>query len=357
MNVIENFVYVLNEYVEKEDISVNGEIIYRLIEEGIIDKYKDIFDKEEVKKEIYKEDILENIKNKDITDIKVIEEEKGKGLSIKINDVEYRYVSDEFNCEELKEKMENLLDVSEKDAILWLKRNAVNYYSERNKETEDMKRALREKIEEWQKRVESNNLDKDIQLIPVEEGKGLMISVFEGKDGEIHESNKVVQDIQNYVKKIDSDVDITENWEYEEDNNIGVWYTSFVIDEADSFEEAEDAEEFINKMSNKMGSVATNVSGEIFDINFVDFEVTDDDNVDIEFEGNIKDEDINEDNVEEFLEKEGFLDDLIDKVGQVVDDYEDAFLEFADLDIEIDGEKIKLVAEFKVVDEIGEEDE
>ena len=347
MSNLENMIDVLYEYIGTEDITYQGEVVYKLMEYGKIDRYEDIFEKD------LEEDVIleEKKEEKDIKDIEIVEERYGKGLSIQINEIEYRYVSDKYSVEELKEKFEGMLKASSRDAIMWLKRNAVNYYNERNKETEDMKK-LEEKIEEWK-----DMSDKDIHILPVEENKGLMITVFEEEDEELHKTSKVVEDIRDYVKKLDSNVDINDSWEYKEDDKM--WYTSFIVEEeeADSFEDLEVVEKFEEDMNNEMSSAAESVSGEIFDIEYVDFDVVEKDNVDIKFEGKIKDEDIDEDNVEEFLEKEEFLNTVIDGVGNVVDDYEDAFLDFAGMDISIDGEEIELNVEFKVVDDVGEEDD
>jgi hypothetical protein len=275
-NILENFLTVLFDYRESGEITYEGEVVFKLIEADEIEEYSELLEKDYVNK-IIKLD--ESIDGETLTDIKIVDEERGRGLSFKINDVEYRYVSDEYSVLELAAKFKSMFEVSGKDAMIWLKENAVNYWHDRPYDTKDKKMAL-------------------------EEEKG-----------------------------------------EEEDSG-----------DENSFDEIEDTGEFNSKMKDKMDSVVDDLDDdEMFSSGkYIDFELSDGDNVDIEFELKVTEEEVTEDNVEEFLESISFIDTVIDKMSEVVDDYEGLFLQFADLDIEIDGDTLEIQVEFKKVSDVDE---
>lgn len=397
-----NFVGVLHEYSEYDNISYQGDMILELIENDVIDSYNDIFEMglgEEVT-----DYLNESVEEKPVlSDIQIVEEELGKGLSLKINDIEFRYVSDKFSVTELRHKLLGLMRAGVNESIKWLKENAVNYWNGWQIQTQDEKlaenneekeiedgneskeeeikenKSLDKKVKEWEVRLKEEDLLDKVHLSLVSEGNGLFITVFEDEEGNIHEDNSVLEDIKEYVQGFDDEVDITENWSFDEgiEDDVDVWYTSFVFErdkdggkgkseevneaeeedgtEDDFAEEIEDTEEFKKKIKESMDSV--NISDDSFSVSYSDFKVSGDNYVDIVFEGNINNEDVSESNVEEFLQSGDIVDSVIEKMSDVVDDYESTFLEFGELDIDIDAENIKIMFEFKVVDDTGDDGE
>lgn len=342
MKVKDNFQSVLEEYRENDKITYQADVVLEIMSEGIAESYEDILEEEYVDKIV---DLKESFESEVISDIGVVEEEKGKGMTLKINETEYRYVSDKYSPVELAAKFETMRNISGKDAFLWLKENAVNYWHDRPYDTNDVKRSLDERVEEW-----NQNTDDIIKVKGLEESEGFLAVVFESENGEIHKTNDTVKEIEEYLSNKNVDFE----WVFERDEKgIDVWYLSYIAEK--TLDDLEGTEEFEKKINDKMSEVESFLDGkdEFNSAEYVDFEV-EGDNVDVEFVVDLSDEDIDEDSLEEYMESIDFIDEIIDKVGQAVDDYDDLFLQFANLDMEIDGSKVEIEVEFKVVDDLDE---
>lgn len=68
-----------------------------------------------------------------LSDLKVVKEKNGSGLSVKINGVEYRYVSDDKSPAQLLKTVQGMAKHNPGRALAWLKKNSVNYYGGKDK--------------------------------------------------------------------------------------------------------------------------------------------------------------------------------------------------------------------------------
>lgn len=354
MKIMENLVRVLVEYSEKDEIAYQGDVVLSLIEEDIISSFDEVFEND------FKDDVVDfNDLGESVESYEVVEETQGEGVSIVIDNIEERYVPATMEMEEFEKALEKKLKISEKSALVFLKENSICYYKENIEEDQEEEINLKEKIQDWNDKIAERGIESTIQLSPVMES-GLIITVFESESGITHKQDPVIEEIEEFVKEL-GDVDITENWKFDEDNEeLDCWSTSFILEKDDEetnddFDKVEDTDKFKKKIKEKMNSVANAVDdGVIKSLTFNEFEVTNDLNIDIEFEGSVE-EGTEKSDVEDYLEEKNFTDKLIDSVGEVVDDYEDTFVEFAGIDISVEDTSVKITPEFKVVDDTGEE--
>lgn len=373
MDKMKNFLRVLVEYSERDEVSYSGDVVLNLMNEGIFESYEDILNSDYVDET----DILAEDIDGTVSEVKLVEENYGKGLAVFLEGSEYRFVSDKYSPKELKESFENILETSTKYALRWLRENAVNYWSSKEgSETKDIElsKELQEKVKDWaEKSAEYESLDMTTIL-----DKGLVITVFEDEEGEKHLNNELVSEITEYLNE-NFDLDLPEKWKFDSDEEPA-WLASFLLegsiedsdkdskntkneakeddDTGDDFaEEVEDTEEFKQKMNGKMTEVADSFDTDDMDFSYLDFEVTGDMYVDVVFEVKLVADNITADNIEEHLEEQDFTSKVIDGVSEVVDDYDDTFLDFAELDIDATDAKAEVLAEFKVVNDTGEEGE
>lgn len=68
--------------------------------------------------------------NLKITDVKVVKEKYGYGLSLRLNGTEYRYVSDQYDTHTLYYKFMKMLSYANAGykALNWLKKVSIQYY-------------------------------------------------------------------------------------------------------------------------------------------------------------------------------------------------------------------------------------
>lgn len=73
-----------------------------------------------------------------VSNPKIVNERKGKGISVTINGKEYRYVSQDMPTEDLYRKFMGIYKHSSTRAFVWLKKNSLCYYGCRNPEGSDL---------------------------------------------------------------------------------------------------------------------------------------------------------------------------------------------------------------------------
>ena len=219
-----NFLEVLMEYSDNNQITYEGDVVFKLLEEGIVESFS------EVKGKNYTGDIEslgESIEIKEVSDIKVLDESRGQGLSFIIEGKEYRYVSDKYGVNVLKIEFENLIEDNIPKGINWLRENSVNYYM--NEGIEDLiTPELEQKIEEWLEQSAEDDI-KNIRLESVD-NKGMKITVYENKEGKLHEEHPLIKEISEYVEGLEGD---NLKWMYENDitrNGMDLWSTSFIAE-------------------------------------------------------------------------------------------------------------------------------
>lgn len=220
-----NFLEILMEYSDNNQITYEGDVVFKLMEEGIVETFDEILEENYLDST---EVLEESIDIKEVSDIQVIDESRGKGLSFISDGTEYRYVSDKHGSNVLSIEFENLVNEDVSAGIKWLEKNAVRYYMNEGID-EIAKSEIEQKIEEWVELATEYDFHK-IHLESVE-NKGLVITVYEDKEGKLHEENPLIKEISEYVEGIEGD---NLKWMYEQDttdNKMDLWHTSFIIEE------------------------------------------------------------------------------------------------------------------------------
>lgn len=368
----ENFVKVLYEYSQYENISCEGDIVLKLIDEDLIEEYSDVFDLEESVEEEVVLDLEEEFEEPEISDVKVVEESIGKGLSLKIDEVEFRYVSDKYSVSELRHKIIKNAEGSVKKALEWLKENAVNYWNEWqikpkeevNEEKEDQeshedeedkeenKTELQEKIEDWRDKIKKFDKEDIIEITSVADS-GIIVSVFEDEEGEEHLNNPVIKEINNYLQDINENMNIEERWKFDSDG-VSTWYTSVNLEEDYDDGEEEEIVEEVKEFRNNIVSGLKEVT-EDYDIEFRGFRGKEGIGLDLLFVGEEIEEDkqeaIKEGNMSEYMDTDEFVTSVSEKMKEIVEDYEDSDVKVDNLDISLEEEKVKMKVNYKLIED------
>lgn len=111
-------------------------IIYGLFEAGELPEnfkpiYEDLISGEFVSTHIYEGmDEVEINESLSVSDVKIVKEKYGKGVSVTLNGVEYRYISDELDSDELYQKVVGLMKKAGPGVVTkYLNRHAIPYWN------------------------------------------------------------------------------------------------------------------------------------------------------------------------------------------------------------------------------------
>lgn len=325
--VKENFVKVLYEYSQYGNISYEGDVILEFIDEEVIEEYSDVFDLE-LKEAIL--DLKEEFDNPDLSDVKIVEEEIGKGLSFRLDGIEFRYVSDKYSVTELRHMFINKISDSKSGALDWVKENAVNYWNEwqigREIEKEDVseekedkvEEGLEKKVSEWREKLEEIDKDDKININPIKD-KGLVVSVFESETEQEHRENPIIKEIDRYVKERGCE-GLLDNWNYKSDKSgENTWYSTVTFEDINEKrkKEIKEAKEFKNNIIEKMENID--------DVEFIGFKGFKE-GVELLFKQETE-------NLDESLEIKDLKSEVDKQVKSVVENYEDSTVELKDVNI------------------------
>lgn len=114
-------------------------VLLSMVEEGKASEvvqaiFEDVFDGTFVDLCMYdlSEELLDEASN-NYSDARMVKEKYGSGVSVKLGDVEYRYISDEYSTEDFLKKLQGIMRHQGTGQIKkWLDRHAMKYWDSKN---------------------------------------------------------------------------------------------------------------------------------------------------------------------------------------------------------------------------------